>query len=116
MAPTALSLPSGKCRPKSKGRKLTFEHLEDRKLLAVLQSFDQVVAPNLPAGWVTSPSNPWQVLASNSDTAPNHAFVPNIGSISDSSLTSASFVLLRALLCSSFETTTKLKLNGTVEF
>ena len=72
-----------------------FERLEERRLLAVFELFDGVTAPALPASWTqtTTSSNPWSTVATGSDTAPNHAFVANLPSISDSILTSPSFVL-----------------------
>ncbi len=83
-------------------RKIRIEQLEDRRLLAVLQNFDGVSAPVLPAGWVqaTSNTNAWVTVASNSDSPPNHAFVQNIGSTSNSSLTSPQFLLEPASLLS----------------
>src|SRR5207244_6353629 len=51
-----------------------------------------VTAPNLPTGWTSSPSGAaavdWATSASNSDSTPNNAFVPNPGDITDSRLTS----------------------------
>lgn len=71
------------------------ERLEDRRLLAVFENFDGVTAPALPAGWVqtATQSNTWTTVASNSDTAPNHAFVSSLATVSESILTSPSFVL-----------------------
>jgi hypothetical protein len=71
------------------------ERLEDRRLLAVFENFDGVTSPALPAGWVQSAtqSNSWTTVSSNSDTAPNHAFVSNLDIVSESILTSPSFVL-----------------------
>lgn len=71
------------------------ESLEDRRLMAVLENFDGVTAPALPSGWVqtATQSNTWGTVASSSDTAPNHAFVADAGAVSESILTSPSFVL-----------------------
>ncbi len=57
--------------------------------------FDGVSAPALPGGWTstTTNSNNWITVASGSDTAPNHAFVANIGDVSDNRLTSPSFAV-----------------------
>jgi len=80
----------------SRSRLGLIEWLEDRRLMAILENFDGVIAPALPSGWVqTSPqSNAWgTVTGSSSDTAPNHAFVSNPMSVSESILTSPSFVL-----------------------
>jgi hypothetical protein len=64
-------------------------------MLAVLELFDGVTAPALPAGWTqtTTSSNAWATVANQSDTAPNHAFVANPANISESILTSPSFLL-----------------------
>jgi hypothetical protein len=45
------------------------------------ENFDGVTAPNLPAGWTTASTtgNVWTTVSGGSHTAPNHAFVPNIG-------------------------------------
>ncbi len=54
-------------------------------------NFDEVGAPALPAGWTTSgtgTSNPWRTVGSGSHSAPNHAFVTDVSTISDSSLIS----------------------------
>ena len=44
--------------------------------------FDGVTAPALPAGWTMvaeqDPTMVWTTVASGSDTAPNHAFIPDI--------------------------------------
>ena len=55
-----------------------------------LEHFDGVTTPNLPAGWTTAStaSSAFRTVAGSSDTAPNHAFVPNIDSVSDNLLTS----------------------------
>ncbi len=71
------------------------ELLEARRLMAVLENFDGVTAPSLPAGWVqtATQSNTWRTVANTSDTAPNHAFVANPTIVSESILTSPSFLL-----------------------
>ncbi len=71
------------------------ESLEDRRLMAVLENFDGVTAPALPSGWVqtATQTNTWRTVASSSDTAPNHAFVANVDIVSESILTSPSFLL-----------------------
>ncbi len=72
----------------------SFEQLEDRRLLAVFENFDGVVAPNLPANWAqTTSTNAWSTVATGSHSSPNHAFVANVDTTSDSILTSPSFVL-----------------------
>ncbi len=76
-----------------------FERLEDRRLMAVFENFDGVTAPNLPADWTqtSTSTNPWTTVAgANSDSPANHAFVVNLPSVSDSQLTSPSFVLSAA--------------------
>lgn len=74
------------------------ESLEDRRLMAVFENFDSVTAPALPAGWVqtATQTNTWGTGATSSDTAPNHAFVANVAVVSESILTSPSFVLSAA--------------------
>ncbi len=72
------------------------ETLESRAMLATVefQNFDAGLAPALPAGWVaTSSSNAWRTSAStNSDSAPNIAFVSSAALLSDSALVSPVFV------------------------
>ena len=73
------------------------ERLEPRTLLTAVidfQNFDGVTAPAFPVGWQTSGTinNPWGTVAGGlSDTAPNHAFVADISTTSDSSLVSPTF-------------------------
>lgn len=72
------------------------EHLDARYLMANGdESFDGVTAPALPVGWTqsTTSTNPWTTVSGGSDTAPNHAFVANLGNTADSALTSPSFLL-----------------------
>ncbi len=63
--------------------------------MAGFENFDSVVAPALPPGWTQSStqSNTWATESNTSDTVPNHAFVANLPQVSDSILTSPSFVL-----------------------
>ena len=74
------------------------ERLEDRRLMAVFENFDAVVAPALPPGWLqtANSTNSWTTVNNTSDSAPNHAFVANANDISESILTSPSFVLSAA--------------------
>ena len=62
------------------------------------QLFDGVTAPALPAGWTstTTNSNNWTTVSGGSDTAPNHAFVVDIGTVSDNRLTSPIFAATAA--------------------
>lgn len=56
-----------------------------------VEDFDGVSPPALPAGWQVSSlvgSNDWLSQSSNSDSSPNHMFVEDISSASDSALTS----------------------------
>ncbi|MCC6508370.1 MAG: hypothetical protein IT423_04635, partial [Pirellulaceae bacterium] len=71
------------------------ERLEDRRLMAVLENFDGVTVPALPSGWVqtATQTNSWGTVAGSSDTTPNHAFVANASIVSESILTSPSFLL-----------------------
>jgi hypothetical protein len=60
------------------------------------QSFDQVTAPALPAAWTVSWSGAgaaWSTTSATSDSAPNSAFAPDPGSVSDNSLLSPVFTL-----------------------
>jgi phage terminase large subunit-like protein len=70
------------------------ERLETRALLATVefQNFDGVSEPALPAGWVTVTSGtPWRTVTGTVDTAPNAAFVQDVGLVSDSGLVSPTF-------------------------
>jgi HYR domain len=62
----------------------------------LVENFDAVVAPALPAGWSTTATGAgaalWTTSATTPFSAPNAAFVPNPASISDNILESASFV------------------------
>jgi len=58
--------------------------------------FDGVTVPALPAGWTSTTTNANNWVTDNSvnpgsDTAPNHVFVANIGTVSDNRLTSPVF-------------------------
>ena len=75
---------------------LRLEPLEQRQLLTTLvelQSFEGITVPALPAGWQTSStgSNAWVTVAGTSASAPNHAFVEDVDSVSDSMLVSPVF-------------------------
>lgn len=65
------------------------------------ENFDSMTPPLLPAGWTSSstasggPRN-WITVNGNSDSAPNHAFVPASSSASTNRLTSPPFVLTTA--------------------
>ncbi len=80
-----------------RGRLLRVEQLEDRRLLAVMfsENWDGVGAPALPAGWATSNSGVsginWVTDAAASSSAPNSAFVPDLGNIGDNLLDSPTF-------------------------
>jgi PKD repeat protein len=55
------------------------------------ENFDSVVAPDLPSGWSTSSSgsqSPWVADISNSDSAPNAAFSPDVSAPGDNELVS----------------------------
>jgi photosystem II stability/assembly factor-like uncharacterized protein len=59
--------------------------------VALSENFDSVVPPAFPAGWVvswTGAGSPWGTTSSLSDSAPNSAFAPDPGDISDNNLTS----------------------------
>ncbi len=76
-----------------------FERLEDRLLFAGFpENFDALTVPNLPSGWtqMTTSTNAWATVSGGSDTGPNHAFVANLPLVSDSHLTSDSFLLAQA--------------------
>ena len=54
-----------------------------------LAYFDNVAAPNLPAGWSNvSTGENWATVGSGSDTAPNHVFVADSDTYSENRLTS----------------------------
>jgi hypothetical protein len=60
------------------------------------ENFDEVTAPNLPTGWTTSATGAeksWYTTNSQSDTAPNAAFVPDVNNIGSSQLVSPSIAL-----------------------
>ena len=59
------------------------------------EGFDAVSAPALPVGWMSSTTNAndWVTVANLSDTAPNSAFVNDIGTISDNSLLAPAAVI-----------------------
>jgi hypothetical protein len=60
------------------------------------QNFDSVTAPALPSGWSTSANgveSNWVTEKSVVDTAPNGAFVPDVGNIGLSYLTSPSIAI-----------------------
>ena len=55
--------------------------------------FDEVTAPALPAGWVSTNTggSPWTTVTTAADSAPNAAFAPDVGAVSDMTLDSPSF-------------------------
>ncbi len=61
----------------------------------LVENFDAVAAPTLPAGWTTAFTGPggadWATTATSSFSAPNNAFVPDGGNIADNRLTSPVF-------------------------
>ena len=61
------------------------------------EDFDAVATPNLPENWTTSTqtgtTNNWRTVSTQSASTPNSAFVPNLGSVSLTSLTSPSFLI-----------------------
>lgn len=60
----------------------------------LVQNFDSVTAPALPAGWTTSVTNSgvaWVTSTALRDTLPNAAFTPAPATISDAVLTSSPF-------------------------
>ncbi|MEK6799281.1 MAG: carboxypeptidase regulatory-like domain-containing protein [Planctomycetota bacterium] len=64
--------------------------------VSLMENFDGVVAPALPAGWTAtvatgSSGNNWRTAASSADTAPNTAFVPDVASVHDVRLNSLGF-------------------------
>ena len=59
------------------------------------ENFDLVVAPALPGGWTTTASGggvAWKTVTTSAHTAPNAAFAPNVGSVSDMTLNSPAFI------------------------
>ena len=64
-----------------------------------VERFDSVTAPALPTGWTTTESGAetnWTTAAGTDDTAPNAAFVPDVGDIGLSELLSPSFLITAA--------------------
>ncbi|MEO5948010.1 MAG: hypothetical protein ABIP79_14425, partial [Chitinophagaceae bacterium] len=63
-------------------------------IISVLsENFDAVVAPALPAGWSTAATGieiPWVTSTTNSNSAPNNAFAPNVGNVGNTELTTPS--------------------------
>lgn len=60
----------------------------------LLEDFDSVTAPQLPLTWTSSQlSNSWTTNADDSDTTPNSVFIPNIPTISDTTLDSPPFLV-----------------------
>ena len=62
----------------------------------LVQSFDSVAPPALPAGWTASWTGvgaAWVTTAASSSSAPNAAFAPNPDNISDNSLVSPAFAI-----------------------
>ena len=64
------------------------------------EAFDGVTAPTLPAGWIASVSTTgvmaWATSTTIKDTSPNAAFASNPAFVSDSRLTSPSFLVTNA--------------------
>ena len=55
------------------------------------ENFDEVTAPALPTGWVSSGVNDWTTVTTAADTAPNAAFANDVPAVSDFSLYSPTF-------------------------
>ncbi len=76
-------------------RRLLIESLEGRRVLTSgvpFESFDSVIAPNLPANWSVLGNSNWTTVSGlNSHTADNHAFIPNPATASNGSLQSRTF-------------------------
>jgi hypothetical protein len=67
-------------------------------VVPLLERFDGVAAPALPAGWTATvqvgvSTNNWRTVTTSPDTAPNAAFVPDIGSVHDVRLDSPVFTI-----------------------
>jgi len=65
-----------------------------RPVTLLVENFDSVTAPALPAGWTTAASGvvlPWTTTATQRDTLPNAAFAANPANIGDSQLISPTF-------------------------
>lgn len=64
---------------------------------SMVQNFDGVSTPNLPAGWTSSATGAaatnWVTTSSGSDSAPNNAFVSDPMNVTDSSLTSPAIAI-----------------------
>ncbi|MEQ8787044.1 MAG: GEVED domain-containing protein [Pirellulaceae bacterium] len=61
----------------------------------LLEDFDDVAVPGLPSGWSTTSTtgNDWTSVDSGSNSAPNHAFVVNVGETSESRLISPAIAI-----------------------
>lgn len=75
--------------------------------IPIVISFDGVIAPALPAGWVPTNASGdptmWVTSTVNPDTAPNAVFIPDQGGISDKFLDSPSFEIGSASAAVSFQ-------------
>lgn len=75
--------------------------VEDYQIMIVVppnadyENFDGQSAPILPVGWsaTTTSTNNWTTTSTGSDSAPNHAFVNSLTTVSDSRLTSPTIAL-----------------------
>ena len=78
---------------------VSYTFITGNSAVALAQNFDGVVAPALPAGWVTSlgPTNvvgvPWVTSTSSPNSAPNEAFAPDPSNIGDMYLDSPVFAV-----------------------
>jgi Trypsin-like peptidase domain len=73
---------------------VTYSLLLGRPVTLLVENFDGVAAPALPAGWTTSASGvatPWSTTATQRDTVPNAAFAADPADISDNQLISPAF-------------------------
>ena len=70
------------------------------KISGLSQNFDGVTAPALPAGWtsanLTGTASAWQTATSAYDTAPNSAFIPDVGSTGENALVSPVVAIVSA--------------------
>jgi hypothetical protein len=77
---------------------VTFTFDLGSKSIMLSEGFDGVSAPALPAGWTATvasglSTNNWRTVTTSPDTAPNTAFVPDIGSVHDVRLDSPVFAV-----------------------
>ncbi len=80
---------------------VTFSFTLGTLQVSLVENFDGVAAPALPAGWVATvatglSTNNWRTITTTVDTAPNTAFVPDPSTVHDVRLDSPVFAIQSA--------------------